>query len=166
MHPKVVLALCVSFALFSCGKNYTGVHTGHEGQTVPAIDLISPDSSRKIATTNIPAGEPFILFYIRADCPYCHSELQTITNNIAAFKHIRFYILANHSSQRLKRLCQELQLDHYPNIFLGVDYNGTFRDYFSPEGVPYTAFYRKDKTLDKVLMGALTLKQLNAAIQD
>jgi hypothetical protein len=168
MPTKATLYLCLCLTILSActQKHYEVVNTGHEGQPIPNLDLISSDSSHHINTQDVPPGAPIILLYFRPDCPFCRSEITGILENLSTFREARFYLIAANASNLLKIFTKNIQRRHISNFFITLDYNNGFQDYFSPQAVPYTAIYRRDRTLSKTYLGTLSSKELTKALND
>jgi len=162
----VPLSLTI-FILAGCNqRHYEIVKTGHEGEQMPSVTLISADSSSHFDTRNLKPGSPLVMFYLRPDCPYCQSEVAEILHHLPSLKGTRFCLLASEPSDKLLIFYKNIQRRHVPNFFIGIDYKNDFQNYFSPTAVPFTVVYNSNKTLSKAYLGALTAPQLQKALND
>jgi thioredoxin-related protein len=144
----------IFFLLVGCVQD---VHrkTGLEGKPMPSFDLLLMDSVTHLNTKNIPEGQPIVLLFISPSCPYCRSQTKEIISNIALFQNVRFYILSTYPFQSLKQYYQEFGLNKYRNITVGGNYDLYFVRAFKVDGIPYMAFYSRNKILKQVMIGKL-----------
>ena len=134
--------------------------TGHEGQSLPSFNLLLPDSSTYFNTASIPEGQPVVLFYISPRCPYCRAQMEDIVDNIESMKDVQFYVFTPYPFREMKGFYKHYGLDKYPNISMGRDYTNFFGKYFETTIAPYTAIYKKDKTLKNAFKGKINTKQI------
>lgn len=151
---KLTAILLVMTLLFSCQpKKPAVIKTGLEGNPMPAVDLIAFDSLTHFNTTNSDPGKPTILFAFQSNCPYCRAQTRDIVSNIKTLKDINIYMLCIDQYPLFKKYYEKYQLNKYPNIKAGIDYNSYFVNYFKIATVPYIAIYDKNKKLKQVLQG-------------
>ncbi len=134
--------------------------TGQEGKPLPFFDLLLIDSSTRLNTANIPQGKPIILLYVSPQCPYCAAELASILKNISTLGDTKFYVFTNWPFRQFKLFYKHFGLDKYPNIVAGQDYTNAFMHHYSVPGVPFTAFYDKNKKLEKAFVGLLSIEEI------
>lgn len=127
--------------------------TGLEGQLMPSITLLGADSISKISTTDIDPGKPTILFAFEPWCPYCRAQTRSIVSQIKSLRDINIYMLCNTTYAEFKKFYDKYELEKYPNIKAGIDYDHRFAIYFRNQNVPSLAIYDKDKRLKQVLEG-------------
>jgi len=149
----IIILFCV---LFGCKSPQSKEISGHEGKTLPSFELLLMDSITRLNTTNIPSGQPFVLFYFNPFCPYCRLQTKEIIDNIKSLNSIRFYLLSNYSFGNIKDYYNHFHLNQYTNISVGQDNDAYFGNYFKAIYVPYIAIYTKDKRLKQVLVGKVS----------
>lgn len=153
--------------LSSCiHAHYQVVSTGHEGQPLPSINLISVDSTKHLNVKGIPPGQPIVFLFFRPNCPFCLSEITDITQHANSFTAAHLIFLAANASDTLNSLYKKLQQQHIPNLFIGIDYKAEFHDYFNLTGVPYTAIYSRKGVLRKAYLGQLSSKDLSTYLEN
>lgn len=64
-------------------------------------------------------------------------------------------MFTNNSFFLLKKYYDQYELNKYPNITVGRDYDSYFINYFKVTSVPFMAIYTKDKMLKQVLIGKI-----------
>jgi peroxiredoxin len=142
-----------SLYLSSCSWFRPTYTSGLEGQILPNFNLTLKDSTTSFNTSQIPSGHPFALFLFQPYCPYCRGQLDDIIKNIADFNDTRLYLITPASYQSIDNFCQQFNLQQYPEITMLRDSSDKILTYFNAPGVPYTAFYDKDKRLKSVIIG-------------
>lgn len=150
---KKIFTFLLFISMTGCSDPVPSITTGLEGKPIPSFELLLMDSTTRLNTTNIPAGEPIVLFYFSPYCPYCRAQTQEIVDELKSLNHIRFYLLSNFPFHSVKQYYNHYQLKNYPNIIVGQDFAMYFERYFKASGVPYIAVYQKDKRLRQVLVG-------------
>jgi thiol-disulfide isomerase/thioredoxin len=151
---KQASILLLVILIGSCSnKKRQIIKTGLEGETMPAIELIAPDSVSRIYTQNIALGKPTILFAFEPWCPYCKAQTRSMLAQIKKLQNINIYMLCTSPYSQFKSFYKKYELEKYPNIKAGVDYKTSFAKYFHPLGIPYLAIYSDQKKLKEVLAG-------------
>jgi len=144
----------VLILLSSCyGKKPPMIKTGKEGQLMPVIDLKLIDTNQHFNTRDIPKGKPSILFEFEPWCPFCKAQTKSILSHIESFKDVNLYFLTNSTYPEFKKFYDRFELQKYPVIKAGIDYQYIFAQYFKTGQVPYMAIYDKDRKLKQVLQG-------------
>jgi thiol-disulfide isomerase/thioredoxin len=162
---KQFVAIGITIALFGC-FGAEPQKTGKEGKPLPAFTMQLPDSIHTIHSQNIPAGKPFILFYMSPYCPYCKAQTKQMLEHMDDLKDVNIYFLSTFPIPTLKTFIEENQLQKYPNIQIGVDSANIVGDYFEITGIPYIAVYNKDKKLNKSYMGKVYISQIRKALDE
>jgi thioredoxin-related protein len=140
--------------------------TGKEGQLLPAFSLLFPDSTTLLNTRNINTGKPMIFFYFSPYCPYCKAQTKEIVDNMNDLKDIQFYFVTNFRPTALRDFNKHYQLEKFQNVFTGIDNTQFLSNYFEIKGVPYLAFYDRNKKLIKTYMGNIKSSQLKEATSE
>jgi thiol-disulfide isomerase/thioredoxin len=149
---KIAFFVLTVVVMTGCNQG-NAVKTGMEGKTMPSFALRLADSTSFFNTASIPAGKPSVLFLFSPFCPYCRAEMDGIIDNMQELKDVHFYLLTPWPFHDMKLFYAYYHLEKYPNLTVGVDTSNFFGKYIHAQGVPYTAFYGKDKKLDKVFVG-------------
>jgi hypothetical protein len=92
--------------------------------------------------------------------------MKEIIEDIDNFKDVQFYLITNYALTDMKHFCKEFQLSKYPNITVGRDTSYFFTNYLEITGVPFMAFYGKDKKLTKTFTGKIFGSQIKAALKE
>ena len=150
---KYLMPLICMLVLSACYSKSPQFKTGQEGKPMPTIDLISIDTNTRFNTANLETGKPTILFAFEPWCPYCKAQTKSIISHIESLKDIQICFLTNAAYAGFKEFYDKYQLEKYPNIKAGIDYNYAFTQYFKIRQVPCIAIYDKEKKLKQVLMG-------------
>jgi hypothetical protein len=141
--------------------NYlTPTFSGHEGESLPNIDLLMIDSVTHFDVANIPSGTPTILIYFGPYCPYCQLVIDDVTKNIKYLKGIKFYLITSYSYAEGKSFYYKNELSKFNNIVMGVDHKFEFSKYFNTMVIPCIAVYNTDKKLNSVYLGVVKHTQM------
>lgn len=159
---KQLFVLALSICLFACHNrnDRSPVRTGLEGKPIPSFEVLLSDSSTRLNTADIPAGKPIVLLYLSPQCPFCRAELTSILKNMSSLKDTRFYVFTNWPFKQFKSFYTHYQLDKYQNIVAAQDYTNAFIHHYPLPAVPFTAFYDKNKNLNKAFIGLMPIEQI------
>lgn len=160
---NALLIYCLVIMTGCYSKKPEITKTGLEGQLMPAIDLISIDSSSHFSTETIAAGKPTILFAFEPWCPYCKAQTTSMLAQIKKLQEINIYMLCTSPYDQFKSFYKKYHLEKYPNIKAGVDHRLTFVEYFHPTGIPYLAIYSKQKKLKGIMTGKNYISDIKEA---
>lgn len=151
-------SICIGLILILCGcfSKTPKFETGHEGKTMPAINLLLLDSSTHINTKTWAEGKALVLIEFSPYCPYCQALTQSIIDDNKKLTDIQFILLSGFPLADIKNYCTKYELKNYTNITVARDYESYFGQYYKSPGVPCTAIYGKDRLLKKVLMGKVS----------
>lgn len=134
--------------------------TGMEGKPLPSFNLLLPDSSTWINTSQAPNGKPIVLYYFNPHCPYCKAQTKEIIEDIDKLKAIQFYFITPYSFNEMKKFSKEYDLGKFPNILTGLDTASAMGSYFEVSAVPYIAIYGKDQKLNNTFVGKIYSSQI------
>jgi thiol-disulfide isomerase/thioredoxin len=162
---KIVFLLLATF-IAACSEDKPSVITGLEGKTLPSFNFLLMDSSTRINTKSIITGKPSVIFIFSPYCPYCRAQTEAIIDDIKSFSNMHFYVLSSLPFNLIKDYYDHYQLNKYPNITVGQDYDGFLGNYYKVHAVPYIAVYNRSKKLKQVLMGNVTTRVLRDIIYD
>jgi thiol-disulfide isomerase/thioredoxin len=150
---KSCICIGIILCLSGCYSKAPKLETGHEGKTLPSINLLLLDSSTHINTKTWAAGKALVLIDFSPYCPYCRAITQSIVDDNNKLSDVQFILLSNFPISELKKYATEYQLEKYTNITVARDYESYFGQYYKSPGVPCMAIYGKDRLLKQVLMG-------------
>jgi peroxiredoxin len=139
--------------------------TGKEGKPMPEFSMLTMDSTL-LLSRDIPTGKSIAMFYFSPFCPYCKAQTETIVENIDKLKDIQFYFISTFPLSTVREFYKSHQLAKYPNITVAVDSAHAFADFYEVTGVPYTAVYAKNKTLNKSFMGKIYSSEIKKAAEE
>lgn len=163
---KNILIIGLIFLLPGCWQR-TKVISGLEGKPLPDFDLLLLDSTTKINTHSISKTKPFVLFYLNPNCPYCRAQTNELTGGIKDFDKVDFYLVSRYPLNKIKNYNDDYKLSKFPNVIVGKILDTTFEKYFKIQGVPYMAIYNKNKTLNEVMLGKVSSKDIiTSALQE
>ena len=151
MKNKINIVL-LSIFFCSCYGNQPE-NTGLEGEPMPSIMLLMPDSITSVNTKDGPDDKASVLLYIGPYCPYSRAQMNEIVTHISDLKNIQFYVFTSWPLFDMKKFCNQYHLNNYQNIKAGVITNDFFDKHFETKGVPYIIIYGRDKKLRKVFLG-------------
>lgn len=130
--------------------------------TVPAFNIMLPDSSTIVNTYNIPEGKPTLIMFFDPECKHCQAETKMLLNNMDSLKDIRFYMITSvHDFSKIRNFYNEYHLGDYKNIeVVGRDYEYFFITYYGVKFVPDMVLYDGHKKLVKFFEGHVTPHEL------
>jgi len=164
---RLICFIVIVTLLSNCyGKRQEAILTGKEGELMPAIKLLGVDSITTFSTSEIAYGKPTILLLLEPACPYCKAQTKSIISKIKSFKDINIYMLFNGRHQRFKKFNSDFELEKYPNIKAGIDFEHRFAKHFEVNAVPYMAVYGENKRLKQVLAGRKPIRTIKRAVFD
>jgi hypothetical protein len=134
--------------------------TGREGEPMPVIELLLPDSVTHITMISQSKKKPIVLMNFSPQCRYSRDQIKEIIDHMDEVKLIQFYLICSTSFEEMKSFYTELQLKHYPNIEVGIDVNNSFQRFFTVPGYPYMAIYGANGKLTNVYLGLVSYKQI------
>lgn len=149
---KAITLVVLALSMSSCSWFRPKYTCGLEGQSLPDFSLMRSDSTQ-FNTASINKGQPFVLFLFEPNCHYCQAQTVDMLKNMQAIQNVRIFMITSYSNQWITAYSKYYHLDRYPNIVLERDSSNRMIKYFKTSGVPYLAFYDKDKILKKVLPG-------------
>lgn len=162
---KKLTILFLITCIIGC-KERSNLQSGLEGKPLPSFNYLSSDSITFVNTSKIPVGKPIVFFYFSPHCPYCRSQTQDILNNNGSLRDIQFILLTPYSYHELKEFYKHYNLEQYPNITVGIDYDNSFSEYFNTHKVPYLAVYSKNRILKQVSLGEMKSNEIKKVAFD
>lgn len=157
-------ALClffvISWTLFTAFTAPTISKTGLEGRPLFSFDLLLTDSLTHLNTSDIPKGQPFIVFGFDPYCTHCQAETDDIIKHISEFKNIHIYYITPYPFDRMKAFYDHFKLARFPNITMGRDPKSQFFSYFKVKVIPYAAIFDSQKRLKMVFASQTSAEKL------
>ncbi|MET3880220.1 redoxin domain-containing protein [Chitinophaga sp. OAE865] len=148
------------------GKSYIKeLVTGHEGELLPDIELLLPDSSTVINIRSMLSDKPAVLFYFGPYCEYCQLEMLEIVSNMKSMENIQFYLISPYHILDIKRFYDAYNLKRYPNVIIGMDVGYKFGKYFQAQNIPYLAIYGSNKRLNAAFIGNVKFDQIKSTAE-
>jgi hypothetical protein len=137
-----------------------------KNKELPSFKILLNDSATYLDTKEIPSGKPTIFLYYSPHCPYSRAQIKEIVNNINTMPEIQFFIITSWPFAEMKNIYVRYQLNKFPQIKAGLDYNRFFGNYYGVKGVPFLVFYNKDKKFITAFEGIININQIKEAIQN
>jgi thiol-disulfide isomerase/thioredoxin len=159
-YMKDAMLIIILIFVSSCSWLHPKYSSDQEGRLLPDINLILEDNKSGFNTSSITSGKPFIIFLYHPYCPYCRAQTAEILKNIGSLQDIRLYMISADPDSLINQYSNLYRLNKYSNIILARDSTDLFGDYFKVPGVPYLAFYDKQKKLKQVLLGKYDFKAI------
>lgn len=138
------------------------IKTGHEGESIPMLNLLMPGKSKYFHTKELPLNKTNVLFYFSPTCPHCRVQMRTIVDNMDVFKDVQFTILTIADVASTKPFINRYKLNDYPNVVVGIDTGFVFPKYFGSTVVPFTAIYSPGGHLDSTFVGSIGIDQFKS----
>lgn len=165
MKQSIVLFIFIAISSCSSAPVIKSIKTGHEGESIPKINLLIPGESKYFHTGQLPLNKTNILFYFSPTCPHCRVQMRTIVSNMDKFKDVQFTILTIANVASTQPFIERYKLKDYSNVVVGIDTGFVFPKYFGSAVVPFTAVYSPGGHLDSAFAGSIGLQQFKALIQ-
>jgi peroxiredoxin len=151
--------IIILFILSICGcKEKKAETTGLEGKSIPSFSLLLLDSSTYVNTSDIHSKQPFVMFYVSPQCPFCKMQMNEIIDKMKLLKDIRFYIFSSWPVKDMRKFRDEYNLTKFQNVVVGIDQSEFFGKYYNVPGVPYMAIYNKESKLNRAFAGHVDTK--------
>jgi len=162
MRLIFVAFLLTSIALASCeeAKMPAPFSTGMEGKALPAFSIQLLDSVSWWHSNDIPQNKYLIIFYFSPTCLYCRAQMRDMVNNIETFKDAQLCVLTDARLHSVRQFAKYFELDNYKDVIVGRDTGKVIRQKYRPLGVPFTAYFDKNKNLKVAYAGRLTSHSL------
>jgi peroxiredoxin len=126
---------------------------------VPQVSLLQSDSMTKIES-KAHKGYATVFFFFDENCHYCEEETQSIVQNDAKLKKVKFYFLSINSISRIERFKERYHLDQYSNILVGKDHEYSILKLFKINGIPAMVVYDEKGRLMKIFEGGTKAPEL------
>lgn len=157
----IPVILCVFFT--SCQFNRNDAYISSIS-SLPSFPVLLLDSTTLIDPHTNSINKPILLIYFRPDCPHCKRETSWIINSPEMLKGYQIYFITGYSIQEALNYSKMFHLNQYHNIFIGKDFNHSFKSIFKPSAIPFIAIYNSQRQLAKIYTGEVTVTSLITAI--
>ncbi|NLU94869.1 peroxiredoxin family protein [Chitinophaga sp. Ak27] len=165
MKQFTVFLVVLIFCSCSSAPLIKSIKTGHEGETIPKLNLLIPGKTEYFHTEQLPLGKTNVLFYFSPTCPHCRVQMRTIVSNMEKFKDVQFTILTIADVASTQPFIDRYRLKDFPNVVVGIDTGFVFPKYFGSAVVPFTAIYGPGGHLDSAYAGSIGLQQFKTLTQ-
>jgi hypothetical protein len=140
-------------ALAAC-HGRIGVNKSMKGiQELPSFTVLTLDSSHMLRSQDIPDGRPIVLFLFDPTCSHCQKLTAGILDNVTKLKNVRFYFISNSDPKDVDSFTRNYHLATLSNVFVGMDYQYSFFNAFTPSTIPYVAIYTPRRSLARIFNG-------------
>lgn len=157
---SLILLLAILAGCYSAEPEKTGL----EGKAMPSFKILLPDSTTYVDTKDIKTGKPVVIFYYSPHCPYSRAQMEEMIEEKDKLENVQLYLVTPVSFAEMKEFYNHYQLNKYPNIIAGCDYENFVGNYFKVLGYPYTAIYNNEKKLNKAFVGKIYTKQIKSSL--
>jgi len=159
---KPCLFICLLVLMIGC-MNRRPLPPGID-RKMPAFNIQLLDTTVKVNSAAIPAGQPVVLFFFGPDCPYCQNLTREITKRMPELKDTRFYLMSDAGFKEIERYDTLFKLKQYENVTIGRDIDYVFFKYYKVPGFPYMAIYDKKKEFREIIVGAVSVDSLKKVL--
>lgn len=128
--------------------------------TVPPLKLLLADSTTVYTSDDLPKKSAVLYMLFSPQCDHCIQQTDSILANIEKFKGIQIVMATVLPFDRLKKFHADYNLDQYPNIVVGRDYEFLLPGFYQTHSLPTLGFYDKKKKLIGVHAGTLPIPEL------
>jgi len=128
--------------------------------TVPPVKLLLADSTTVYSHEDLPKKKAVLFMLFSPECDHCRHQTDSILANINKFRDIQIVMATVLPFERLKRFYQEYELEKYPNIVAGRDYQFVLPGFFHARSLPVLGFYDRRKKLIAVSEGSMLVSQI------
>lgn len=159
---QLLLLLTLGFA--SCSSVPDADDLPKDPKALPSIVLLKGDTVSKFSTDSLAKGRPTLLYYYGPGCLPCDTLTQKMLAAIDTLKDVNLLFLSAGSFHDVKLYEQKYNVEQFPNVKLGLDYNNTFFRYYGGQAYPLLVFYDKDRQIKRANLGAMPLDTIRAII--
>jgi hypothetical protein len=129
-------------------------------QQLPVFKVLSLDSSRILRSQDIPEGQPLVFFLFDPTCSHCQKMTAGILGHESMLKKVRFYFISDSDPKEVDTFFRNHRLIALNNVFVGLDYQYSFFNAFTPSTIPYVAIYSPKKSLSRIFNGEANIDSL------
>lgn len=153
------LLLLINFSLFAQTTN-TQEPPYKQFPTAPPLKLLLADSTTVYTREDLPKKKAVLYMLFSPECDHCRHQTDSVLANIKKFKDIQIVMATVLPFERLKRFYNEYQLEKYPNIVAGRDFQFLLPGFFQTHSLPVLGLYDRKKNLIEVNEGSMPVVQI------
>lgn len=158
------LLLLFALGLASCTSAPHADDMPKDPKALPPIVLLKGDTVSKFSTDSLAKGRATLLYYYGPGCLPCDTFTQKIVAAIDTLKDINLLFISAGSFHDVKLYQEKYNVEKFPNVQLGLDYNNTFFRYYGGQAYPLLVFYDKNRQIKRANLGSLPLDTVRAII--
>ena len=133
--------------------------------TVPPFKLLKADSTTFYTKDDLPKHKAVVIVVFNPDCEHCQHETEELIANIDKFKNVQIVMSTNMLFDKMKEFYIKYNLEKYPKIWMGRDYQWVLPSFFKFSSIPFHAIYDKKHDLVTTFEGSMTTEKLLKAIK-
>ncbi|ACU57554.1 thioredoxin family protein [Chitinophaga pinensis] len=158
------LLLLFALGLASCTPAPHADDMPKDPKALPPIVLLKGDTVSKFSTDSLAKGRPTLLYYYGPGCLPCDTFTQKMIAAMDTLKDINLLFISAGSFHDVKLYQEKYNVEKFPNVKLGLDYNNTFFRYYGGQAYPLLVFYDKNRQIKRANLGSLPLDTVRAII--
>lgn len=158
------LLLLFALGLASCTPTPHADNLPKDPKALPPIVLLKGDTVSKFSTDSLAKGRPTLLYYYGPACLPCDTFSQKIVAAMDTLKDVNILFISAGSFHDVKTYQEKYNVERFPNVKLGLDYNNTFFKYYGGQAYPLLVFYDKNRQIKRANLGSLPLDTVRAII--
>ena len=125
------------------------------GKPIPDFTIQLLNGTSYLHSAAFPADKNIVLFIFKPTCPYCRAQMRDMVNNMEKFKNEQLYVLTNADLQSANAFADYFKLKQLKNVIVGRDTGSVVLNTYRLIGLPFTAYYDKNKQLKTAYMGRM-----------
>jgi hypothetical protein len=157
MRLQIFAILFLATAWIACQEEKPEqIKKGAIGKPMPTFTIQLLDGTSYLHSAEIPGDKNIVLFYFKATCPFCRAQMRDMVNNMDKFKDEQLFILTNEDLKSAKAFADYFKLNLLNNAIVGRDTGSVVLNTYRLIGLPFTAYYNKNKQLKTAYMGRMS----------
>lgn len=158
------LLLILALGLASCTRVPHADNTPRDPKAMPPIILLKGDTVSRFNTDSLTTGRPTLLYFYGPGCQPCDTMSQKLLAAMDTLKDANILFLSAGSFHDVKLYQEKYNVERFPNVKLGLDYNNAFVFYYGAQAWPLLVFYDKKKLITRANLGALPIDTIRALL--
>jgi thiol-disulfide isomerase/thioredoxin len=158
------LLLLFALGLASCTQAPHADNTPKDPKALPSIVLLKGDTVSKFSSDSLTKGRATLLYFYGPGCLQCDTFSQKLVDSMDAVKDVNLLFISAGSFHEVKNYQQKYNVERFPNVRLGLDYNNTFVTFYGGLGYPFLVFYDKDQQIKRANYGPMSMDTIRAII--
>ena len=161
MKYALFLLVCtLSVSLLSAQENVKPEPPYRQFPTVPPFKFLLTDSTTVYTKEDLPARKSVLLMLFSPECDHCRHQIDSILARVDEFKNVQIVLATVLPFDRLRNFYTEYQLQKYPNIVAGRDFQFFLPSFFETHSLPTMGLYDRKKQLIEVVDVSMPVQQL------